>query len=388
MVTDQWFPDVKGGSARVAVAVASGLADRGHEVVVLAPRHPGAPQHSSTANLELHRTLGTRLDPRSITDAVETWRYARHHLDRRFDVVLAHQISNAVGLLAARLPAPLALVFHASAQREARFDRASLQSSRARVKSVLLDPILGLMERLSLTQATRVFVLSDFSRALAIQRSAAAEGRIRKVGGGVDTKRFIPATNRSRLREGLGIAPGTVALFTVRRLEPRMGIDSLLASVPLLRAEKPVHLFIAGGGSMRNHLARLSDDYGLADRVTFLGTVTDNELLTWYQAADLFVLPTLAYEGFGMVTAEALACGTPVVGTAVGAIPEVLGPLDDRLLAEPTPDSLATAITSALRLPARDLRARSRDYAAATFSWSSVLANWEAALTEAANASL
>ena len=74
----------------------------------------------------------------------------------------------------------------------------------------------------------------------------------------------------------------------------------------------------------------------------------ESELRDWYRAADLVVLPTVAYEGFGMVTAEALATGTPVVGTPVGATPELLEPLDPRLVAAGSdPDALAAAIRNA-----------------------------------------
>ncbi len=72
---------------------------------------------------------------------------------------------------------------------------------------------------------------------------------------------------------------------------------------------------------------------GLGDAVTLTGRIDDNALVRHYQAADLFALPTQAYEGFGMVTLEALACGTPVVGTPVGATPEIpVAPLDPALV--------------------------------------------------------
>ena len=77
--------------------------------------------------------------------------------------------------------------------------------------------------------------------------------------------------------------------------------------------------------------------------------MSDTRLRDWYQAADLFVLPTVAYEGFGMVTAEALSCGTPVVATRVGANAELLEPLTADLLAdEPSAGSLAATIERVL----------------------------------------
>ena len=90
---------------------------------------------------------------------------------------------------------------------------------------------------------------------------------------------------------------------------------------------------------------------GLEGRVELVGHVSDSELALWHRAADVFVLPTVAYVGFGLVTAEALASGTPVVGTRVGATPELLEPLDPRLLAHGTdPEDLAEATGTGPRL--------------------------------------
>jgi glycosyltransferase involved in cell wall biosynthesis len=105
----------------------------------------------------------------------------------------------------------------------------------------------------------------------------------------------------------------------------------------------------------------------------------------WYRAADVVVMPTVAYEGFGLVTAEALACGTPVVGTRVGATPELLEPLDPRLLAaDADPNALASTIDRALDLVSGELRRRCRDYAVARLSWDAAIAEWERVLEEAA----
>jgi glycosyltransferase involved in cell wall biosynthesis len=107
--------------------------------------------------------------------------------------------------------------------------------------------------------------------------------------------------------------------------------------------------------------------------VRFVGRVAEDELLDWYRAADLFVLPTVAYEGFGMVTVKALASGTPVVGTPAGATPELLEPLDQRLVARGSdPDSLAAAIREALAFIGDDFRTRCREYPLARFDWSHV----------------
>ena len=97
------------------------------------------------------------------------------------------------------------------------------------------------------------------------------------------------------------------------------------------------------------------------------------------------VLPTIAYEGFGLVTAEALACGTPVIGTPVGATPELLAPLERRLLAGAADaPSLAAAIDAMLGDIDDDFRRRCREYAVTRLSWDAAMDGWEHALAEVA----
>ena len=182
-------------------------------------------------------------------------------------------------------------------------------------------------------------------------------------------------------RQRLGVDSSTRLVFTVRRLEPRMGLENLLEAVALLDDMEGVRVAIAGSGGLT--LGDRVDRLGLGDRVELLGRVSDDDLPLWHKAADLFVLPTVAYEGFGLVTAEALASGTPVVGTPVGATPELLEPLDSRLLARGIDSaSLATAIRTGLRIAQPALRARCRDYALARFAWDRVISDWSRILED------
>jgi glycosyltransferase involved in cell wall biosynthesis len=122
---------------------------------------------------------------------------------------------------------------------------------------------------------------------------------------------------------------------------------ALLRAVARLRDDGvPVSLVVGGEGSLRSHLEELTAALSLGDRVRFAGFVPEALLPRYYQAADAFVLPTVSLEGFGLVTVEALACGTPVLGTPVGATPEILRRLDAPLLFR---DASDLAITDGLR---------------------------------------
>jgi glycosyltransferase involved in cell wall biosynthesis len=379
VTSDQWFPDYRGGSARVATETALRLAARDHEVVVVAPEAPGEPRLEERGSLSIHRVVPRGRAPITLLDPVATRRFIGR-LDGRFDVAVSHQCTNAFGVASARPRLPLALVVHASALRELRFDRAHA-GIVGKARRLALEPALAGLERRASRRADRLLVLSEFTRSLIAEDRPDRLSRVVRVSGGVDVDRFRPLDDRQATRSRLGLERERPVLFSARRLAPRMGLESLLAA--FARIGRDALLVIAGTGPLYATLRRLAVDLGVAENVRFLGNVSDGDLVEWYGAADLFVLPTVAYEGFGMATAEALAAGLPVVGTPIGATPELLETLDARLVSEGTdPGSLARAIVAALDRVGEELRQRCRDYAVTRLSWEVVIPGWEAALEE------
>jgi glycosyltransferase involved in cell wall biosynthesis len=133
-----------------------------------------------------------------------------------------------------------------------------------------------------------------------------------------------PGTDQAA--KALGSSDGVVRLLAVGSIVPRKGYDVLIAALATL-ADLPWHLTIAGDRTRDPAAAvRLDVDIArckLSDRVTALGAVPPERIDELYAAADLFVLAS-RFEGYGMVYAEALARGLPVVGTTAGAIPETV----------------------------------------------------------------
>jgi glycosyltransferase involved in cell wall biosynthesis len=385
VATDQWFPDRMGGVARVATDTARRWAAGGHEVVVIAPRHEGnAPEQTSESGaLTLLRVLPRGRLPQTLTDPPATRRWASRLDHRRFDVLVAHGCTTACGLLAARLELPLVYVFHADAAKEARYLRTALRPGVEWLSAFAFERRLQSLDGIALREAAAVIVLSEFSRRLISEHAPSVAQRAARVSGGIDTSVFSPK-GRDEARQHLGVDPSTRLVFTVRRLEPRMGLENLLEAAALLDDVERLRIAVVGSGGLGLRLRDLRDQLGLGERVELLGRVSDEELPLWHRAADLFVLPTVAYEGFGLVTAEALASGTPVVGTPVGATPELLEPLDPALLAGGTDAAaLANAIRAGLRIATPQFRARCRDYALARFAWDAVLPDWERRLQNA-----
>ena len=156
-----------------------------------------------------------------------------------------------------------------------------------------------------------------------------------------------------------------------------MGLDNLLSCMRILKKyQKDVHLILVGEGIEKQNLENLIEEYGLLDEVTMAGFISSDLLPQYYGASDFFILPTRCLEGFGLVTPESLACGTPVLGTPVGGTREILsGFAPDFLFQDTSPEAMAHGIQKAIsRFFANiqqyeQLRHRCREYAAKCFSW-------------------
>jgi glycosyltransferase involved in cell wall biosynthesis len=206
-----------------------------------------------------------------------------------------------------------------------------------------------------------------------LQREYGVPGeKIHVVPAGVDIERFQINMTRQQARQAMNFPLDRPILFTPRRLAMRMGIDKLLQALVEVKRQVPdVWLAIAGKGASRIALEQQANELGLQNHVKFLGYVPDEQLPVAYQAADLTVVPSQSLEGFGLILLESLACGTPVLSTPVGGMPEVLHPFQSSLITEsPTSDALSTRLIELLtgQIPLPD-RAASREYAVGNYDW-------------------
>jgi glycosyltransferase involved in cell wall biosynthesis len=145
--------------------------------------------------------------------------------------------------------------------------------------------------------------------------------RIHVLPNGVDFERF-PMLPRQEARARLGQhADGALALF-VGNMVPVKGVDILLDAMAA-GGSKRFRLAVAGDGKLRRKLERRVSRAGLDERVRFLGRISRQDVALWMNAADVVALPSRD-EGCPNVVLEALACGTPVVASAVGAVPDLL----------------------------------------------------------------
>ena len=188
------------------------------------------------------------------------------------------------------------------------------------------------LELLVYRRAARFIVLSRAFRDVLHTRYGAPMDRICIVPGGVDTERFHVSLSREQARARLGWADRPTVLV-VRRLAQRMGLEQLIDATHLARKQAPeLQVLIGGKGPLSAALQQRIEAQDLADSVRLLGFIPDEDLPLAYRAADATMVPTQALEGFGLITLESLAAGTPVLVTPVGGLPETVDGLDPSLI--------------------------------------------------------
>lgn len=208
--------------------------------------------------------------------------------------------------------------------------------------------------------AARIICVSEFLRAAEIEQGMFDPARLVTICNGIDVTRFAPRDDTTALRRAWGCAPEELVIVHAARMRNAQdkGHDDLfhvLADDPRARGWK---LLAAGKGRAWPLLHRLTRQYGIADRVQFIGHTQD--MTAVYGAADAICLPS-KIETFGMTIAEGMAMAKPAVAYAVGGLPEViedgvtgfLAPYGDRACLGDRLDALAQNPSLAREMGAR-----------------------------------
>jgi len=326
----KFYHPIPGGIERVAQQFAEEMRARGHEASVLAARKRGLGTRETVDGVPVQRagslgvTLSTPLSP--------TFPYHLDRLARAADVVHYH-VPNPVAVtshLLVRPDAPAVVTYHSDIVK---------QSGALRLYRPLLTRFLDSLDQVVTTSPE----LRDRSTLL---RDYRAKTAVVPLGIDVDALR---ETGRETLPP---VEPDEPLVLFVGRLTYYKGVSVLLRA--MARTDRGV-LAIAGEGELRERLVSQARDLGIADRVRFLGYVSEDELGALYRRATVFVLPSVApSEAFGIVQLEAMARGLPVINTDLPTgVPWVSRDRETGLTVPPgEAEALAAAIDRLLRDPA------------------------------------
>lgn len=258
----------------------------------------------------------------------------------QFDLVAAHFALYTLPVLDRIGKLPLVMHFHGPWALESQAEGAGRLSTFGK----------WVVEKLVYQRADGFIVLSESFRQILHKTYGVPLEKIFIVGGGIDTAKFDLDLTVAQAREQIGWSQDRRIILCVRRLVQRMGLENLIAAIALVRSQHPdVLLLIAGKGAIADTLRSQIQELQLEDHVQLLGFVPDQDLAIAYRAAELSIVPTVSLEGFGLIVIESLAAGTPVLGTPIGGIPEILQPFSpDLVLAGSTINQLAQGMIEAL----------------------------------------
>jgi|TARA_B100000315_G_scaffold150343_1_gene139068 glycosyltransferase involved in cell wall biosynthesis len=301
-------------------------------------------------------------------------RAARLVADRQVDLVHGHGAS-VLGAVFPTTTLPVPLVFTPHGLEEF----GGTDPSRAGLKRIAYRPLQVAVRRCA-RSAARVVATDRSLVPSTVRHLRVPESVVEVLPNAVDLKRcdaLAGLADGRRMRAMSGLPDGEAVLVSAGRIERNKGFDLLaraLARVERCGTVDRWRWIIVGDGPYRSTLQRLIEQLELRDRTLLIGQVTDRELHAWYEAATLFVHPTL-YEGSSLVTLEAMAHRRPVVGTRAGGLPDkVLPGVTGWLVPSGDPEALAKALIEALTLRERlgAMGEAGRELVERRFSWEAV----------------
>jgi phosphatidyl-myo-inositol dimannoside synthase len=376
--------------------IAHGVAARGHEVHMVLPWHPKLRRPEREGRVHFHPFHYAPHPSMNIFGYAEA---LRADVNLRWKAFAAAPLALAAGWWAARRVAARvgATVMHghwvipsgAIAATATRGLPVVISLHGSDVYVAERHAMAGRVAGHAFSRAGWVTACSADLRARAL-RLGADEQRSEVVPYGVDADRFRPdAAVRAEVRASLGIEESTPLVFAAGRFVRKKGFEYLIDAIAKLPA--PVMLVMGGDGDLRDEFVARARDAGIAERVRFVGLLSQDAVARHFAAADVIAAPSVRddsgnVDGLPNVVLEALASATPLVATPAGGIAAAVD--HDRtgmLVPERDPEALAAAIAGLLESPSRrrELGDAARADVIGRFGWARAAERFEYAYTAA-----
>jgi len=304
----------------------NGLSSLGHPLQLLRP-------------LNFYEVVATRLGmfPEICTFSMRAYMRLRNLLSReRFDVIHDNQTLGYGMLLAKGLGVPIVATIHHPIFIDMKADLAQAKRFLSKFKRTKFYSFL-VMQHLVAKRMDRIITVSEISAADTKRVFRIPEDKVRVVPNGIDTGVFKRLDHVEKEPDSIVMVGNTE--------DRKKGVIFLLKAMQLLRGDIDVKLSIVDRqGDYTKYAPKLVQESGLEDVVTFTGRLTVDELVRRYSVSQIAVTSSV-YEGFGLPCAEAMSCGTPVIATRAGALPEIVGNDGAGILVPPAdPAALAAAM--------------------------------------------
>ncbi len=347
MLSWEYPPRVIGGLARVVSELSKQMAKQGWEVHVVTADHPSTAEHEIENGVHVHRvktqtdwtpdflTWVSRLNYGLLQYAIEL------HTQTPFDVVHAHDwmVADAGWVFKSGFKVPMVCTIHAT------------ESGRMHGLHSDMQRYISQIEWRLTFESWNVIVNSRHMQAELIQQFKTPADKIAVIPNGIDPSNFEFTFDAAALRRQYASTNDKIVLY-VGRMVREKGVQVLLQSAQSIIGAAPgTRFLLVGTGYYLEDLKRTAAFLNVSNNVSFLGYVSDPDLLRLYKIADVVVIPSL-YEPFGIVALEGMAAGVPVVTSDAGGLTDFVEHMKTGITTYAgDPGSLAWGVLEILRNP-------------------------------------
>jgi len=341
-----YWQDVKGGMEIHGKLLSEGLAIRGHHVSIICTRHPEGKAFEEKNGVKIFYLQNTRFgSPRNRWNKESVRKFFDLHEQHPFDVIWSQSFA-ACGLTLLKrfsLNIPLLSILHGSIRQQIITFKQNILHNSGKLFSTLRTP-LGLLfsyfkeQRSLLLFSDRIITVSrELVDDLSFWYGKDVARKTISVFNGIDAHLFSPSIElRKNTREKLQIKDDQFLLMTSGTLSREKGHHLAINSLMRVQQKFPnTKLIIVGTGDSQTTLKRQIRQNSLQESVILTGFVPNHEMPKYYNAADLYLMPTLRIEGLPFVLLEAMSCSKPVIATRTGGNPSVITDGENGFLTEP-----------------------------------------------------
>lgn len=319
IANDQHWP-MRSGVATAARTLAQGLADAGHTVMVVAPSQRRRSYKQVDENYEITRIRAFGLPFRKNLRVSVTYdRELRRILDEfQPDVVHVHtQLTVGIGMLRAAVNRNIPVVATNHVMPDNMIKNIKALAPISKPVGYFISEYGTLLYR----GASRIVMPTE--SALELFNLTRIEAPAVAISNGINLTKFFPAKPSDKIYSKFGLPTDKTIISWIGRLDDEKHLDVLIEAVKNLRDDGyDFHSLLVGSGNSNDKLRTMVDEYGLNDRVTFTGLVSDEDLVELHRVGHVFVVPSPA-ELQCLAMLEAMACGKPVVAVDAGALGEL-----------------------------------------------------------------
>jgi glycosyltransferase involved in cell wall biosynthesis len=310
-----------------------GLAESGHKIIVISTRHPSGKEYEEVNGIRIfylpHTTFGS---PRKGWKRESINKFTAIVEEEEIHAVLSQsRAAYGIAKTARKLRIPVIAIMHGYETMILRSVWNEVRNSKKGCLQLVKVSLATLyysifQEYPVLLNSSAIIAVSDNLAKVLEKKPFVDKNKITVIHCGIDLTVFNPSDEKRRkIREYLNISNQHQVILFLSLLSKQKGADVVLRAVKELSTErKDIKLVIAGDGEYLTEARRLAKELHIEQSVSFPGFIPNEETSGYYNAADVFVFPTLRLESFGIVIAEAMACGKPVIASNIGSIPDVI----------------------------------------------------------------